>query len=295
MKPEARSALHRAEKLKDRGKLPAAIAELERAVSLEPDLRSARLALGAAWLDAGEAEKAIAILSPLIKPRSVYRAAAAEKLEQAEELRSLQRSPPHYIRHLFDQFSQQYDRQMVDGLAYCAPALLRKLADLLGCAAAPVDILDLGCGTGLAGEAFKVLARRLDGVDLSPRMIAQAKRRGIYDKLTVGDVEAFLQAPGRGYDLLLAADVLVYFGDLAPVFRGANLKLQQDGFFLFTVEKHHGSGFALGPKRRYRHSADYVRETATRSGFDCMGLIDCSPRTDAGKPVEGFAIALRKA
>lgn len=289
----ARLALQRAEELKKSGELPAAIAELERAVALEPDLPSVRLALGSAWLEAGEADKAIGILSPLLKPRSSYRAVAEEKLKLAEQLRGLRRSPPGYVRHLFDQFSPVYDRQMVEDLAYCAPAILRRLADLLDCAPLPADILDLGCGTGLAGEVFKPLARRLDGIDLSAQMIAQAKRKTIYDKLMVGDVETFLAARGRNYDLLIAADVLVYFGDLAAVFRGAKLRLRPDGWFLFTIEKQIDSGFEPGPKRRYRHSADYIRETAMAAGLDCMGLIDCTPRKDAGEPVEGLAAALR--
>ena len=289
----ARLALQRAGELTQNGELPAAIAELERAVALEPDSRAARLALGTAWLEAGEADKAIVTLSPLIRPRSAYRAVAKRKLEQAEQLRELQRSPPAYVRHLFDQFSHQYDRQMVEDLAYCAPVILRRLAGLLGCAPCTVDILDLGCGTGLAGEYFRPLARRLDGIDLSPRMIAEAKRKRIYDRLAVGDIEVFLGARGRNYDLLIAADTLVYFGDLSAVFRGAKRRLRPGGWFLFTVERHIAGGFALGPKRRYRHSADYIRESAGESGLDCMGLIDCVPRKDAGEPVDGFAIALR--
>ncbi len=288
----ARLALQRAQKLKNSGELPAAIAELERAVASEPDLGSARLALGSAWLEAGEADKAIVILSPLTVARSAYRAAAEEKLKQAEQLRGLARSPPGYVRHLFDQFSENYDRQMVEDLGYRAPAILRRLADLLGCAATPVDVLDLGCGTGLAGELFKSVAGRLDGIDLSPRMIAQAKRKGVYDTLAVADVEAFLAESGPDYDLLIAADVLVYFGDLAAVFRGAKRRLRPGGWILFTVEKHHGSGFELGPRRRYRHSAGYIGETAVAARLNCMGLIDCSPRTDNGEPVEGLAVAL---
>lgn len=314
MKREARVAFQRAERLKKRGEIPAAIAELERVVALEPDLQSVRLALGSVWLEAGEAEKAIVILSPLLKPRSAYRMAVAEKLKQAEQLKVLHRSPPGYIRHLFDQFSQHYDRQMVEDLTYCAPAILRRLADLVGCAKGPVDVLDLGCGTGLAGELFRSLARRLDGVDLSPRMIAHAKRKAIYDKLAVADVESFLAARGRDYDLILAADVLVYFGDLAAVFRGCKLRLRQGGWCLFTAEKYiqaisaeveagpapkmrqwqNSRGFALGPKRRFRHSADYIRETAMKAGLECMGLLDSSPRMDEGQPVEGLAVALRK-
>jgi predicted TPR repeat methyltransferase len=292
MKREARASLQRAEELRQSGELPAAIAELERVVALEPNSRGARLALGRAWLDAGDAERAIVILSPLTKMRSAYRGAAEEKLKQAEQLRDLRRSPPGYVRHLFDQFSHHYDRQMVEDLAYSAPGILRRLADLLGCASSPVDILDLGCGTGLAGEVFRPLAKRLDGVDLSPQMVAQAKRKAIYDELTVADVESFLAEQRRDYDLLIAADMLVYFGDLAAVFRGAKLRLRPGGWFLFTVEKHNGRGFVLGPKRRYQHSTDYIRETAMEARLDCMGLIDCVPRKDAGEPVEASAVAL---
>ena len=184
---------------------------------------------------------------------------------------------------------------MLGELSYRAHLILRDLADLVvGGTADGFDILDLGCGTGLAGEAFRGLARRLDGLDLSPRMIERARNRGIYDSLAVEDLETALAKPGPAYDLILAADTLVYLGDLGPLFRGASGRLRKDGFFLFTVEKKSGNSFELGPKRRYRHSEAYVRAAAARVGFEVMGLLDCSPRQEARLPVAGLAVALQR-
>jgi predicted TPR repeat methyltransferase len=101
----------------------------------------------------------------------------------------------------------------------------------------------LGCGTGLAGAVFTPLATRLDGVDLSPAMIEKARARGIYDQLVVADLEDALAADGACYDLILAADTLVYLGDLAVVFEAARRRLSPEGYFLFTVEKAEGTGF----------------------------------------------------
>ena len=172
-----------------------------------------------------------------------------------------------------------------------APEILRDLADMVMHGRSQLSILDLGCGTGLAGAAFQPLAARLDGLDLSPAMLEKARARGIYDDLTVGDIESALAAPGRSYDLILAADTLVYLGDLAPVFRGARSRLAAEGYFLFTVEAAK-DGFELGPKRRWRHADPYLRATAAAAGFTVAGLVAAAPRREANLPVAGFAVAL---
>ena len=205
------------------------------------------------------------------------------------------RAPAGYVRHLFDQFSADYDRRMVDELSYRAPMILRQLADLL---LAPekrsLAILDLGCGTGLAGASFADLACRLDGVDLSPRMIACARQRGIYDVLDIGDLETILGTGAGTYDLILAADTFVYLGDLCPAFTGAHRRLTPQGHLFFTVEKASEGFYSLGEKRRYRHSEAYLRSEAEGAGFEIMGMMDCSPRAEAGMPVAGLAVALQR-
>jgi predicted TPR repeat methyltransferase len=291
----ADAALALGEALLSAGHLPTAIAEFERALRLDAASEAAHYALGCAWLEAGEAERAMEFLAKLAGSRSAFAAAAAEKLSAAIAMRRAGRSAPGYVRHLFDQFSADYDRRMLAELSYRAPLILRGLADmLLGAQSHALDILDLGCGTGLAGEAFKDLARRLDGIDLSPRMIDKARERGIYDLLQIADIESALQEQGPSYDLVLAADTLVYLGDLGPVFKGVAARLKAGGFFLFTVEKSTGADYELGPKRRYRHAETYLREEAARASLDVMGLLQCSPRDEAKLPVEGFAAALQR-
>ena len=268
--------------------LPTAIAEFQRTLRLDPNLDEARLLLGCAWLAAGEADKALEGFVAL-PPET---AGLDGKIAQAEAMRARPRSDAGYVRHLFDQFSADYDARMLSQLSYRAPQILRELASLTMAGRTDLAILDLGCGTGLSGAAFKDLAARLDGIDLSPAMIEKARSRSIYDSLAVADIERGLAA--EAYDLVIAADTLVYLGDLEATMQGVVCALKADGLFLFTVEKKEGEGFELGPKRRWRHSESIVRGLARANGLELAGLLACNPRTEAGVPVEGLAVALRK-
>ena len=270
------------------------IAELQRLLAAQPKSQAIALALGRALLEAGEADGAARVLAALTNSRGSCRKRALAAVVEAERMKALQRSPAGYVRHLFDQFAPDYDRCMVADLNYRAPAILRALAEMVMGSMTDLDVLDLGCGTGLAAAAFRDVAQRLDGVDLSPRSIERARAREIYTDLFVADLEDFLQRHGRRYDLLIAADTLVYFGDLASVFRGAFRRLRGGRFFLFTVEKQVEPGFSLGPKRRYHHSGEYLRDAAVAAGFAVMGLLDCTPRFGAGQPVDGLAVALQR-
>ena len=271
-------------------RLPEAIAELQRALRLDYTLADARFALGCAWLEAGEPDKALEAFDHLEEDEET-----APKIAQARAMKALPRSDAGYVRHLFDQFATDYDQRMIGQLGYAAPRILRELTDMVMAGRDCLTILDLGCGTGLTGAAFEDLADRLDGIDLSPEMIAKARARNLYDHLAVADIETALGLGAADYDLILAADTLVYLGDLAPVFSSAHRRLKPDGFFVFTTESKPGEGFELGPKRRWRHSEAYLRDLAAASGFEVVGLVTCAPRHEANVPVEGFAVALSRA
>lgn len=270
------------------------IGALELAVKRDPKAEDLRFGLGNAWLEAGEWQRAVKILSRVKKSPALAKK-AAKAIARAKAMGKASRAPAPYVRHLFDQFADKYDAHMVEQLSYRAPSILRTLAGFLGLGAGrKLSILDLGCGTGLSGAAFADLAARLDGVDLSARMLAAAKAIGVYTRLACADVEDFLARERRRYDLILAADTLVYLGDLDAVFRCAASRLKEGGMFLFTVEKKPGRGYDLGKKRRYRHSEIYLRECAGRAGLEAAGLIGCVPRVDSGKPVKGLALALQR-
>ena len=286
----ATAAVSLGEALRVAGTLPTAIGEFQRALRIDPSLDEARFGLGRAWLDAGEAEKALEAFAQI--------ASASEELQtaiaQAEAARGQARSDARYVRNLFDQFSIDYDARMRGQLGYRAPEILREMASFVLPKQSGLSILDLGCGTGLAGVVFQDMAARLDGVDLSPAMIAKARALGIYNELVAGDIESGLASFDRQYDLILAADTVVYLGDLEKLFAGVAARLAEDGMFLFTVEKKQVEGFELGPKRRWRHSEDYLRAAAAHAHLSISGLIACSPRMEAGVPVDGLAVALSR-
>jgi predicted TPR repeat methyltransferase len=267
--------------------LPAAIAEFQRALRADPGHVRARYLTGQAWLAAGEADKALDMFHGLEGMPDL-----AASIARAEAIKSAARSDPGYVRHLFDQFSADYDARMLGQLGYAAPSILAELADLVMIGREQLRILDLGCGTGLAGLAFKARAARLDGIDLSPAMIEKARARGLYDSLAVADLETALAAPGPAYDLILAADTLVYLGDLENIMAGAALRLAPEGYFLFTLESSQDQPFELGPKRRWRHSEAYVRDVAARARLAVAGLVAAAPRSEAGIAVPGLAVAL---
>jgi len=273
------------------GHLPTAIAEFQRALRLDPASSDARLKLGRAWLEAGEADKALEQFGQ-IDGAEVPDIAA--HVARAQAVRGQQRSDAGYVRHLFDQFSADYDSRMRAQLSYQAPEILRELASLVMPGAKGLTVLDLGCGTGLAAAAFAAIASAMDGIDLSPAMIGKARARGLYRNLAVADIETALAQDGAGYDLVLAADTLVYLGDLAGTFGGVAHRLKPGGFFLFTVELSAGADFELGPKRRWRHSESYLRKISANLGLELAGIVACVPRTEANIPVDGLAVALSK-
>lgn len=197
------------------------------------------------------------------------------------------------MRHLFDGYADQFDAHMAH-LGYCAPRILSEVVETVIPGRHGLRVLDLGCGTGQAGAAFRDRAQRLDGVDLSPAMIDKARARGVYDALEVGDLETTLAAPGDAYDLILAADVLVYLGDLARIMTAVAQRLTPGGVFCFTVERKDGDGFELGPMRRWLHSEPYVRQLAADAGLVVAKLTQASSRTEWYQPVPGLAVALQR-
>lgn len=205
-----------------------------------------------------------------------------------------------YVRAVFDQHAPDFDRALVQGLGYRGPQLLFD-AVLAACAAtgrAPhfAVALDLGCGTGLAGEMFRKHIGTLKGVDLSPQMLAMAERKGCYDHLQTGDMLEYLQAQtDSSANLIVAADAFVYVADLAPMCLEASRVLAPRGLIAFTVETHAGGGVILGEKLRYAHGEDHVRHALAAAKLAPVTVSEASTRTEAGTPVPGLIIVAARA
>jgi predicted TPR repeat methyltransferase len=276
------------------GSLPTAIAEFQRAVRLAPDDGRPHWQIARLWLSAGETEKAQAEAEIAAQMGGVDEIELVRFRQSVETMREANRSDAGYVRHLFDQFAADYDERMRGRLGYAAPGILRDLAGLLLDPNGRFDVLDLGCGTGLGGMAFKGIARRMTGVDLSPRMIGKAREAKIYDQLIEADVERLPSEITGPFDIAIAADVLVYLGDLRALFSEVRRMTKPGGLWLFTTERGEDLDFGQGAKRRYRHSEAYLRAMAAEFGFEVASLIECVTRYEAGEPVASWAAAFRK-
>ncbi len=175
---------------------------------------------------------------------------------------TVDRSPPEYIVEHFDAFAEGFEAHVVGALGYDIP---RQICLALSQIIAPghlQETLDAGCGTGLCGPLLRPVSRVLTGVDLSRKMLDQAARKGVYDALECEELTAFLgRSPGR-FDLIVGADLMIYFGELAPVFAAVATALKPDGLFAFSTELWTGEGYRLLPSGRFAHAPEYVRSAA---------------------------------
>ena len=203
------------------------------------------------------------------------------------------RAAAAHVSALYDQYAGSFDQDLLDNLGYRGPEAILDGIRRAGIAG-PLDILDAGCGTGLAGLAAKPLARRLDGIDLSEKMAEQARRRGVYDSVTVADLVPEMASRAASYDLVIAADVLIYLGDLDPVFAASRAALRTGGHFAFTVEQGEGEAYRLRPTGRFAHAETYLRRLAAGHGFSVTLLELTVTRREQGEPVPGLLCLLHR-
>jgi predicted TPR repeat methyltransferase len=269
----------------------AAIAPLERAVALGPAAPEPLLALAHARRETGDREGAI-----LAADLAMRRAAAAPAIAaQARFLLAAlgrealpDRAPAAYVRDLFDQYAPRFDADLTGRLGYRTPALLAALLVRHGITPARrLRVMDLGCGTGLSGEALAPFARRLEGLDLSPRMLAEAARKGRYDALYEADLLDHLPRHRTAWDLVAAADVLNYLGDLGPALTAIAGALAPGGHAAVSIEAGEGAPVALGDGLRFRHDPADVAARAAAGGLVEVAQERTALREERGAPVDG--------
>jgi predicted TPR repeat methyltransferase len=201
-----------------------------------------------------------------------------------------------YVRRLFDQHAPEFDEALTGRLDYVGPRLL--LDAVRTHAGTPLrlgSVLDLGCGTGLSGAAFRPHCDWLIGVDISPGMVEQARAKGIYDRLAVSDLLEFLAGEAHAQNnLVLAADVFVYCSDIAPIAAGVASMLAPGGLFAFSVETGDLKGVQLQETLRYAHSGGHVRDAIVAAGLKLLRLTEASTRSEKGKPVRGLIAVAQK-
>ncbi len=270
-----------------------ALASFERAVAIEPELAAAHVNLGELLLEIGERSAGIESLRRA-------RDAGADSDRIGFTLASLGAeapavvAPAGFVRDLFDAYAQRFDRHLTDRLDYRVPQMVADAVAALGLSPLP-DIIDLGCGTGLCAPLLRPHARRLDGVDLSMNMLERAHRSGLYDDLACGELVEHLRERPQAFDIAVAADVLIYFGDLATVFAAVRRALRSRGWFVFSVEAGDAAPYLLRPTRRYAHARAYVESLAVAQGFEVKHVDAVVLRTEGRAGVAGHLVVLQRA
>jgi predicted TPR repeat methyltransferase len=266
------------------GRPAEALAPLRQAVAMATG-GEAHLALAHACREAGlPAEAAIQARLALAFPALAEQAAFL--LAALGEAPAPGRAPAGYVRDLFDQYAPRFDAELTGRLGYRTPQLLADLLREAGVAGG-LDVLDLGCGTGLSGVALAPFARRLEGLDLSPRMLDAARARGVYQALHEADLMEWLPRQPGAWGLVAAADVLNYLGDLAPVLPVIAAALAPGGIAAFSVELDGEAPCSLGPDLRYRHHPGALRDLVAATRLTLLAEREVVLRHEKGAPVAG--------
>jgi predicted TPR repeat methyltransferase len=274
--------------LEARNDFPAAIDLYQRALRVEPYDIPVMLRLAVLWSALGDAERA----RPWLTRALQVDPDCAEAGRLLSDLGRGQYPTAAYIRTLFDQYADRFDTELTGTLHYRAPELVAEILRASGVGEQTADILDLGCGTGLSGAALQIFSRRLDGIDLSPGMIARARARGLYSSLEVADAESYLRAAEQEWSVIAAVDMLNYVGDLTSLFVAAILRLAPGGLVVGTLEAA-PAGVVLTPKRRYAHGPDHLAEAVEAAGLVLAEIRKGRLRTEGGLPVEGLVFAAK--
>ncbi len=205
------------------------------------------------------------------------------------------RMPVSLVRATFEGLADFYDWKLRAYLHYRAPELVAEaIRKTERGRDHGLDVLDLGCGTGLMGDYLRTIASHLTGVDVSQRMLQRARERDLYDELIEADFVSWLEGKRHRYDVIVASDVLCYTGALGPIFELVRSRLGSRGRFVFTAEKSDSEDVALRLTERYVHHERHIRATAALHQFEVAHLVERSLRTQNGRPVDGLVVTLER-
>ncbi len=259
---------------------------------LMPEQARRRESWGRALMSAGEVARARAFYRDWLarEPDSAY---ARHHLAACSDEPVPERASDAYVEQVFDQFAASFDTHLAQ-LKYRAPELVADaVRAALPAPARRFDVADLGCGTGLCGPLVRGWARRLVGCDLSGAMLERAAQRACYDELAKAELVQFLVDRPGAFDLVVSADTLNYFGELAPAFAAARAALRTGGTLVFTLEalpEDDAAAYRLFDSGRYAHALPALRATLAAAGLRERALAVEPLRMEGGRPVPGWIV-----
>ncbi len=291
-----------AQMLAESGELQGAAELMGQALELAPDWAAGWFRLADYEEKSGRKEAAIEALRKTLRlnPEDIFGASLKLALLGAAE--TPEQPPSTYVERLFDDYAERFDAALTEKLDYSVPEKLAALIDRASGGRRFRHVTDLGCGTGLFGERIRDRADFLEGFDLSANMLAKAEGKAIYERLGQADLSLPPEASGlfgelaeERADLVSAADVLMYLGNLESMFLIIDRLLAPDGLFAFSVENAAAEGgFVLRSSLRYAHSEPYVGSLCAEHGLSLIAVEQTVIRMDAGLPISGILLLARK-
>lgn len=208
------------------------------------------------------------------------------------------KAPDRYVEQLYQTHAAQFERRMLGTLNYRAPWQLLELLQQLGITQFD-EVLDLGCGSGLAGQQLNQDCHigKLTGVDLASQMLALAETKGCYDQLVCTEIGDFLGRQQAHFDLICALDVLIYQGQLEPLFELVSQRLTKQGLFAFSIELlegNNGCDYRLRKSGRFQHSRGYIERLSNTPNWTPLQIHEVELRQESGQMLPGLLVVLRR-
>ncbi len=266
----------------------------EKTLQLDPNHHNATHNIATLYLHQKQKDKALIFYEKALELNPDNRT-AKHMIQALSGKANLEGAPEEYVRALFDQYAYSYNQHMGQTLEYQVPSLLRQaFAPTAQELNTVIKVLDLGCGTGLIAPHFRDIADTITGVDLSSNMIEVAHAQGGYDKLIVSDIKTYLTTTKLSYDLIICADVLVYFGELKTLFEAIKERLTPKGMVVFSIENTDTTNeFELSETGRYRHHPESVKAMIEALGFESLFDQTCPIRKQEDVDVLGTLMGFR--
>jgi predicted TPR repeat methyltransferase len=276
--------------LYSRGEQESAIKNFRKALAIDPGFSDANNNLASLLSDTGHEEEAKELFERALQFDK--KNAMAKHMLAAYNGITTSIAPADYVKGLFDGAANIFDKQLVEKLEYKAPELLyNSVNSLTDHHNKDLDVMDLGCGTGLCAPHFHTMAKTLKGIDLSPMMLQKAEALKLYDELIIGDITDVLKNLKEKYDLILSADVFIYLGELNKVFRAISRSLKPGGLLAFSLEAEESADdYKLHTTGRYTHSRDYINRLAKENELKELYFEEATLRKDKKAPVKGYIV-----
>jgi len=224
-----------------------------------------------------------------------YVLATAGHLAAALEGKATKKPSNLYVEHLFDTYADSFEGHLTQKLLYKVPEAIRDLVvHAAQCDRFP-RVLDLGCGTGLMGDQVRDIVDELVGVDISGKMLAIADDKGTYSRLVKSELSEFLKHEQGTFDLVLAADVFIYVGELEEVFSQIAARMETGGFLAFSVEQSKvADRYELVASGRYAHGRDYILRIAKNAHLQLIEAKNIHIRKEKDGWIDGGIYLLSK-